>query len=319
MHVAYRSTPGRASLPARVLGLACCAGGSLCLLSAAFPYSPESATRLALIVGTAGVLGGVALLRAGRRAPVFVLHGVVATTSVIASSFVAQATSLQEQLLTTIGYIWIGVYVACFFSQGVTLLHIMFMAGCYAVALWVSPLEPSGLVASVMMATACALSLMTNLLVSKMQQLVVLDPLTALLRRSAFLSYIEDDLDASARKNATPSLAILDLDGFKQVNDTIGHGGGDALLARLSSAWLGVLRRGDLLARYGGDEFALYMPATPLADAYQVVRRLERAEPGVTWSVGVTEWHGESLTAWIERTDRAMYDEKRMRRGEAAS
>lgn len=319
MQVTVRSSPGRASLPARALGFACCAGGSLCLLSAAYPYSPESATRLALIAGAAGVLGGIALLRAGRRTPAFVLHITVALTSILTARFISLAASIEEQLLTTIGFIWIGVYVACFFGRLTTLAHVAFMAACYVVALAVSPIEPSALVATVMMATATALSAMTNLLVFKMRQLADLDPLTGLLRRSAFMTYVQDDLDAVRRRDGTPSLAMLDLDGFKKVNDTVGHSAGDAVLSRLSQAWTANVRANDLLGRYGGDEFALYMPATSLDDADAVVRRLEQVHPEVTWSVGVTEWHGESLEAWLERTDRALYADKRIRRGEEAS
>ena len=319
MQVTVRSSPGRASLPAHALGVACCAGGSLCLLSAAYPYSPESAVTLAIIAGTAGVLGGVALLRAGRRTPMFVLHAVVGITSVFVASFIALATTIDEQLLTTIGFIWIGVYVACFFSRLMTLAHIVFMSGCYVVALIASPIEPSALVATVMMATASALSLMTSLLVYKMRQLADLDPLTGLLRRSAFMTYVRDDLELAYRRKTRSSLAMLDLDGFKQVNDTVGHSAGDAVLAGLSHAWAANVRDGDLLGRYGGDEFALYMPDTSLDDAQAVVRRLDQVHPEVTWSVGITEWDDESLDTWLERTDQALYDDKRLRRDERAS
>lgn len=318
MQVRFGSSYGSASAPAGVLGLACCAGGALCLLSAAFPYSPDSATRLAFVIGAVGVIGGIALLRSGDRTPAPALHGVLVTTSVITATFVALATTIQEQLLTTIGFIWIGLYVACFFDRATTAGHIVWMAACYAGALWASPVEASAIAACVMMATASALTLMTNLLVSTMRRLADLDPLTGLLRRGAFVTHVQRELDCAARRRSTPSLAILDLDGFKQVNDTVGHSAGDAVLAALSRTWSHDVRPGDLLCRYGGDEFALFMPDTPVADAGAVLRRLGRVQSDVSWSAGVTEWRGESLDEWIARTDQAMYDDKRMRRGRAA-
>lgn len=313
------STRGRASTATRSLAAACVAGGTLCLLSSAFPYSPESATRLAFVVGCVGVVTGAALLRAGGHARPRVLHGVVATTSIVTATFVSLAASIQEQLLTTIGFIWIGVYVACFFSRQTALAHVGFMIGCYTAALSLSPIGPSMITAATMMATACALSLMTNLLVSRMRQLADLDPLTGLLRRSAFLAYVQEDLDRSAKDGVAPSLAVLDLDGFKEVNDSVGHAAGDALLADLSYAWTANVRAGDLLGRYGGDEFVLYMPATPIDEAYWALRRLDVARRHITWSAGVTQWQGEPLHEWLERTDRALYDDKRTRRGRAAS
>src|SRR5690606_7507661 len=130
--------------------------------------SPESATRLAAIVGIAGLVSGLALVIAGNRTPVLVLHGVLVATSLVTTMFITLASTVQEQLLTTVGFIWIGLYVACFFDRLTTIAHIAFMAACYTTALALSPIDASPIVACVMMATASALTLMTNLLVSKM-------------------------------------------------------------------------------------------------------------------------------------------------------
>jgi diguanylate cyclase (GGDEF)-like protein len=82
-------------------------------------------------------------------------------------------------------------------------------------------------------------------------------------------------------------VAVIDLDEFKRYNDERGHLAGDALLSATALAWRGVLRRRDLLARDGGEEFAAVIPAWPLNDAVAVVDRLRQAMPaGRTCSAG---------------------------------
>ena len=112
---------------------------------------------------------------------------------------------------------------------------------------------------------------------------------------------------------------MLDLDGFKQVNDFYGHVAGDRVLADLGRAWRERLRTGDILARHGGDEFVLLLPATSPDRAGAVLDRLRVEQLPVTWSVGVTEWlTGESLGGCIARADTHLYDIKNaLRRGDA--
>jgi diguanylate cyclase (GGDEF)-like protein len=107
-------------------------------------------------------------------------------------------------------------------------------------------------------------------------------------------------------------VALLDLDHFKRVNDTLGHAGGDELLAATGVAWRGVLRDVDLLARWGGEEFAVALPACDLDDALEVVGRLRAAVPGDhTTSAGVALWDGmESADALLGRADAALYRAK---------
>jgi diguanylate cyclase (GGDEF)-like protein len=108
-------------------------------------------------------------------------------------------------------------------------------------------------------------------------------------------------------------VALLDLDGFKAVNDTYGHMAGDALLAELAAAWQAQIRRGDLLARYGGDEFALIMPDTGAGEAGQVLQRLREAH-NAQWSVGLATWDGDTeLNQLLHRADHDLYRAKEAR------
>jgi diguanylate cyclase len=119
------------------------------------------------------------------------------------------------------------------------------------------------------------------------------------------------------------AVALLDIDNFKKLNDTLGHAVGDEALKALAAAVRERLRPVDHLARFGGEEFVVLLPLTPLAEAQQALTRLQRSltsalfmhenqDVFVTFSAGVTAWReGETLEAALERADEALYEAKR--------
>lgn len=153
-------------------------------------------------------------------------------------------------------------------------------------------------------------------------RLVRHDPLTAVLNRRGF-EEVFDKESARARRHGTPlSIALLDVDNFKQINDSWGHRTGDDALIHLAGIVRRNLRPQDTLARHGGEEFVLLYPETSLDGAAQALVRLQRELTRelflfnenrilITFSAGVTEWgEGESVDQVLERADRAMYDAK---------
>ncbi|MFC4348976.1 GGDEF domain-containing protein [Kordiimonas lipolytica] len=162
---------------------------------------------------------------------------------------------------------------------------------------------------------------------SLMQQRSLRDTLTGLYN----LRHFRDRLDAEiidARRQGTPlSLVFFDLDHFKRVNDTYGHGAGDMVLLAVAECVSGVLRRNELLARVGGEEFAVLLPHTSLEQATQLAERLREVmheltvtvdgttELSVTMSLGVvTLATDEGAKSFAERADAAMYEAKRLGR-----
>jgi diguanylate cyclase (GGDEF)-like protein len=149
-------------------------------------------------------------------------------------------------------------------------------------------------------------------LAAELAQLAATDPLTLLPNRRSFDEHLARELARARRLNAPLSVALLDLDGLKAVNDQYGHLAGDALLQDCARAWHAQIRTEDLLARYGGDEFALILPACGLEDALVVVERMHAATPGNTSSAGIAEWEPtESEVELLGRADERLYAAKR--------
>jgi diguanylate cyclase (GGDEF)-like protein/PAS domain S-box-containing protein len=149
--------------------------------------------------------------------------------------------------------------------------------------------------------------------VTELRRMASRDPLTDALNRRAF--------DAELARCRSGALLVMDLDGFKDINDLHGHSAGDELLRGIAGAIARRLRRGDLLGRLGGDEFAVLLPGCAITEAMQVAEALtallagqrfvfDGAERSVTTSIGVAEVDGESPDALLSAADRAMYTAK---------
>ncbi len=145
-------------------------------------------------------------------------------------------------------------------------------------------------------------------LLARMADMASTDALTGLPNRRAWDARLHEAL----RLPEAVMLAMFDLDRFKDYNDTHGHLAGDRLLRETATAWREELRSGDFLARIGGEEFALLLPAAAASDAGSVVERLRaRVSCGQTCSAGlVARWPGDSPEMLMARADAALYASK---------
>jgi diguanylate cyclase (GGDEF)-like protein/PAS domain S-box-containing protein len=140
------------------------------------------------------------------------------------------------------------------------------------------------------------------------------DALTGLLNRRGIDRALAQHVARGRRYGAEGALLVLDLDGFKAVNDSLGHAAGDELIVTCARALRNRLRETDILARLGGDEFAVLLPAEGEAEALVVAEAIVtviREVSGVTASVGVTPFGDEpTTTSALDRADMAMYAAK---------
>lgn len=157
----------------------------------------------------------------------------------------------------------------------------------------------------------------------QMAELVTHDLLTGVLNRKGLQSALDRETRRAERTGTRVCIALLDVDDFKRLNDTLGHLAGDAALKHLADVARRSLRPQDTIGRYGGEEFIIVLPDTTPEEACGVVQRLQRdlsahlflqgeQQVLITFSAGVTELRrDEPVEAAIARADAAMYKAKR--------
>lgn len=149
------------------------------------------------------------------------------------------------------------------------------------------------------------------------------DALTGLHNRGAFDNSLKREMDIAQRQHLPMSLLVIDIDHFKAVNDTYGHGGGDHALQLLAQSISNTMRTSDLAFRYGGEEFTLILSNTDVKAASLVAERIRIAASkltcvadnknfGLTISIGAAEFkQGEAAAALFDRADQALYQAKK--------
>jgi diguanylate cyclase len=152
---------------------------------------------------------------------------------------------------------------------------------------------------------------------------VATDALTQVANRRGMTTAFEAERARVERGGPSMAIGLIDIDNFKRLNDSLGHAVGDIALKSLATRIKDWLRPVDHVARFGGEEFVVLLPATPADEAQQVLTRLQRQlsaslfmheqrEVFVTFSAGVTAFRPpETLDAALERADEALYEAKR--------
>ncbi len=157
----------------------------------------------------------------------------------------------------------------------------------------------------------------------RLSEEVSTDALTQVANRRGLAQAFDVESARSQREGSPLAIGLIDIDNFKKLNDSLGHGAGDVALKTLATQVRTALRPVDHVARFGGEEFVVMLPGTAAADAQEALTRVQRSlsmslfmhegrEVFVTFSAGVTVWQvGEPLGSSLERADSALYEAKR--------
>jgi diguanylate cyclase (GGDEF)-like protein len=311
---------------ARTLGWFYLAGATLGALSLVLPRSstaeiPPMVVVIAIACAGAGLLFVGASRLPKAAVPVFLTFGsVLITAAVYFDGYTGSVYSFF--------YVWVGVEAFYFLSRRLAAIQVAVAGAAYAWALRF--LGGGGLIEQRWLLTI-GTALVAGLLVSyqrdRIDRLVhaltdaaKTDPLTGLLNRRGFEETFAIELDRARRSRRPLSVVAGDLDGFKRLNDHLGHHAGDEALQALAVDIAKWKRRIDVAARMGGEEFALLLPDTDERGAFLVAERLRRAVRRtfsdtplpVTISFGIASWpdHGDETALLLRAADEALYAAK---------
>lgn len=193
-----------------------------------------------------------------------------------------QAQTLQTQAYEENAFLWTGIFLAMGFA----------------------------LLLAAVLAYMLRKALVANAaLLREVNQAARTDPLTGLLNRRALEQRLEFEFKRASRDQTALALVMIDLDYFKNYNDTHGHAQGDFLLRSCAEQWRAAVRASDLVARMGGEEFAIVMNRCDAAQALVKTAALRQSMPWDTsFSAGIAVWReAESFVDWYKRADAALY------------
>lgn len=146
---------------------------------------------------------------------------------------------------------------------------------------------------------------------AKLEQQIQSDPLTGALNRNGLSTQLARELPRAARANAPMVVAAIDLDGFKAINDRLGHAAGDQTLVAMVADIRRSLRPHDSIARTGGDEFVVLLPDTSQSSAVEIMSRLQRSSVAA-WTFGIASSRpSDTQDSLLQRADEVLYLQKK--------
>ena len=285
----------------------------LAIIAVASRGTPQGNDIILLITAAYSLAIIVLLMTLRGRTPLWLLQAQVLLVVGITGVLVALSPTTIGAANVSFRYLAIPIYVAFWMSWRMTVLTAALITVTSLFAYGTRD-DASQLLLTWMLVSVLTwfLGIVVNYLSRAAARLATVDTLTGMLNRSALATLIE--LSQEPGRVVLPrTVVVIDIDDFKQINDTQGHLAGDRALTQLGDAWRRTLRADDIAVRSGGDEFLLILPKTSIAQAEALVVRLH-ADSTVPWSYGIADWPAhEDIDIAIAHADVELYKQKRAR------
>ncbi|HUY06918.1 MAG TPA: diguanylate cyclase [Acidimicrobiales bacterium] len=284
---------------------------STSILAISRHWSGERSLTFLVIFGIC-IFGFFTRISIGARLPRWTLHLDISIAMLVCVTLVTVGDSVQLNFSNI--FVWVVLYAAMFCSPFVIMAYVGAVWTEYASILLFGPKIADPAMSWLMLFTLTIVVVaVVSGIVSVLRASSNEDTLTGLPNRRAFDERLDEELGRSRRSSEPLSVALIDLDGFKAINDQFGHLAGDDILRELARSWLPALREGgDFLARIGGDEFVVIAPNSDYLGIQGVAERLMSSLPNqLHCSIGTATWDRlESASNLVHRADQKMYERK---------
>jgi diguanylate cyclase (GGDEF)-like protein len=315
----------------RVLGILMLAGGGLAAITVALPPEAEGSDPAVLVCGAIAAFAGVALLVSRRELPGWLIGAIgIFGTALITLATYAGGGADTGTAANEVLYVWVGLFAFYFLPLPAAMVQLAAVGVAYALLLSAqgTPVNAAAtqwvVTIGTLLVAGMVFAMLHNSLVGLVHELgerARLDDLTRLLNRHALEERAETEFARLARGAGPIAVLVCDIDGFKTVNDSLGHPAGDQVLRRVALVLEHGTREIDAVARVGGDEFALLLPDVTAEEARGVAERLRlgvrrsagdmRLRLSISIGVAVGPACGDDLATLWQAADRAMYEAKR--------